>query len=116
MSCRPVFSNCGFWPGNDAVPFPAFYAYVYPEPKGFPDARARPETAFYSPELKEFILPYAEVRQADSPDSLLLEFLQSLYEVAADLGHWDRPSLERTRPANIPPFSRPKSCPSETAA
>jgi hypothetical protein len=99
-------SSCGFWPGNDAVPFPAFYAYAYPEPKGFPDARARPEGAYYSPELKEFILPYDEVRRADSPDRLLLEFLQSTYEAAADLGHWDRPSLERSTPGKEPTFPR----------
>jgi hypothetical protein len=97
-------SSCGFWPGNDAVPFPAFYAYAYPEPKGFPDAPARPESAFYSPELKEFVLPYSEVRQADSPGRLLLEFLQSTYDAAADLGHWDRPSLERSLSGKEPTF------------
>src|SRR5216683_307022 len=25
-------SSCGFWPGNEALPYPAFYAYAYPEP------------------------------------------------------------------------------------
>jgi hypothetical protein len=88
-------SSCGFWPGNDAVPFPAFYAYAYPEPEGFRDAPVSPESAFYSRELREFILPYDDVRQADSPDRRLLEFLQGTYEAAADLGHWDRPLLER---------------------
>jgi hypothetical protein len=97
-------SSGGFWPGNEAVPFPAFYAYAYPEPKGFPEAAVRPGSAFYSRELKEFILPYAEVRQADSPDRRLLEFLQSTYEAAADLGHWDRPSLERSMPGKQPAF------------
>jgi len=28
-------SSCGFWPGNDALPEPAFYAYAYPEPGGY---------------------------------------------------------------------------------
>jgi hypothetical protein len=88
-------SSGGFWPGNDAVPFPAFYAYAYPEPEGFRDVRVRPESAFYSRELREFILPYDDVRQADSPDRRLLEFLQSTYDAAADLGHWDRSLLER---------------------
>lgn len=96
--------SCGFWPGNDAVPFPAFYAYAYPEPKGFPDVQVQPERAFYSRELKEFILPYSEVRQADSPDQELLAFLQSTYEAAADLGHWDRTSLERNMPGPEPTF------------
>jgi hypothetical protein len=99
-------SSCGFWPGNEAIPFPAFYAYAYPEPPGFPDAAVRPEQAFYSPDLKEFILPYDAVRQADSPDRLLLEFLQSTYEAAAGLGHWDRPSLERNITGREPTFPK----------
>ena len=55
--------------------------------------------------LREFILPYDAVRQADSPDETLLEFLQTTYEAAADLASWDRGSLERgTRGPN--PASR----------
>jgi Family of unknown function (DUF5996) len=37
------------------------------------------------------------VREADDPDALLLEFLQSTYDVAADTGRWDRAALERRR-------------------
>jgi uncharacterized protein DUF5996 len=44
--------------------------------------------------LHEFILPYDAVREAPSPDATLLEFLQSSYEAAADLGKWDRAALE----------------------
>ncbi|NPC55118.1 DUF5996 family protein [Caenimonas soli] len=88
-------SSCGFWPGGGAVPYPAFYSYAYPEPAGFAAAAARPGAAFYSNELREFILPYDAVRQADSPDRVLLEFLQTTYETAADLGRWDRGFLER---------------------
>jgi hypothetical protein len=35
------------------------------------------------------------VRQAKDPDRELLEFLQSTYEAAADLGRRDRAALER---------------------
>ncbi len=51
--------------------------------------------AFYSRDFGEFILPYDEVRQASSPDEALLDFLQSTYEAAATLAHWDRAELER---------------------
>jgi len=88
-------SSCGFWPGGGPIPFPAYYSYAYPEPAGFSQARVKPDLAFYSPELGEFILPYDMVRQAASPDDTLLEFLQSTYEAAANLGKWDRRSLER---------------------
>jgi len=88
-------SSCGFWPGSGALPAPAFYAYAYPEPTGFKDVPSRPGAAFYSPELREFILRYDDVRTADDPDAALLDFLQSTYEAAADLAGWDRSSLER---------------------
>lgn len=88
-------SSCGFWSGGGAVPYPAFYSYAYPEPSGFASAEIAPEPAFYSADLREFILPYEAVRQAPSPDKTLLAFLQSTYEAAADLGNWDREQLER---------------------
>jgi len=91
-------SSAGFWPGGGPVPYPVFYSYAYPEPPGFKDARVFPENAFYSDALREFFLPYDVVRQAESPDDLLLEFLQSTYEAAATLGGWDRQALERPVP------------------
>jgi hypothetical protein len=89
-------SSCGFWPGGGTTPYPAFYSYAYPEPAGFPDAQVKPEGAFYSSELREFLLPYDRVRQSDSPDETLLEFLQTTYETAATLAGWDRDALERS--------------------
>jgi len=89
-------SSCGFWPGGGAFDGPAFYAYAYPQPPGFPEAPVRPGgVAFYSREAGEFLLPYDAVRRADAPDAMLLEFLQSTYETAATLGGWDRAALER---------------------
>jgi len=88
-------SSCGFWPGGGAFPHPAFYSYAYPEPPGFAAAQVRPAAAFYSNDFREFILPYDAVCQAESPDSVLHEFLQSTYEAAAGLARWDRQALER---------------------
>lgn len=90
-------SSCGFWPGGNPIPYPAFYSYAYPEPTGFPEAPVKPGAAFYSRELREFILPYDHVRQSDSPDDTLLDFLQTTYEAAATLGSWDRGALEREK-------------------
>lgn len=88
-------SSAGFWPGSDGpVDYPAFYSYAYPEPPGFGEAPAGPSEAFYSKELKEFILPYEAVRTSSSPDETVLGFLQATYEAAARLGGWDRPALE----------------------
>ena len=88
-------SSCGFWPGGGPIPYAAFYSYAYPEPPGFAAAGIRPAGAFYSSDLREFILPYDIVRQSESPDETLLEFLQTTYVAAADLAEWDRSSLER---------------------
>jgi hypothetical protein len=87
-------SSAGFWPGGGAITYPAFYSYAYPEPEGFRTRPVRPDAAFYSTDLGEFILPYDAVRTAPDPDAALLSFLQSTYEAAADTGHWDRARLE----------------------
>jgi hypothetical protein len=89
-------SSCGFWPGGGPVSGPAFYSYAYPEPAGFPAAPVKPDAAFYSNDLHEFLLPYDAVRKSASPDGMVLDFLQSTYEAAANLAGWDRGSLERT--------------------
>ncbi len=88
-------SSCGFWPGGGPVPYPAFYSYAYPAPAGFRDAVVRPAAAGYHAELGEFLLPYDAVRTAAEPDRVLLDFLQSTYEAAANLGAWDRAALEQ---------------------
>lgn len=86
--------SAGFWPGSGPITGPAFYAYAAPEPPGLADVPIRPAAAFYHPELKEFILMYDDIRQAASPRAALLDFLQSTYEAAATLAHWDRAALE----------------------
>jgi hypothetical protein len=88
-------SSCGFWPGGGPIGEPVFYAYAYPAPPGFAEAKVRPAQAAFNRDLGEFLLPYDAVRQAAAPDALLLEFLQSTYEAAADLAKWDRAELER---------------------
>jgi hypothetical protein len=87
-------SSAGFWPGGGAIDYPAFYSYAYPVPDGFASASLRPAQAFFSNELGEFILPYDAVRTAADPKQVLLEFLQSTYEAAAETGKWDRANLE----------------------
>lgn len=87
-------SSAGFWPGGGGVEYPAFYSYAYPEPAGFRDFKVRPAQAFYHDGLREFLLPYDAVRTADAPDEVLLEFLQSTYEAAAQCAGWDRAALE----------------------
>jgi hypothetical protein len=85
-------TSCGFWPGKDGKG--AFYAYSYPEPDGYAAHHVRPARAFYDEEARQFVLPYDAVRTSADPDATLLEFLQDTYEAGADLGGWDRASLD----------------------
>ncbi len=88
-------SSVGFWPGAGNVKSAMFYSYAAPAPEGFKDARIGPSGAYFSTELGEFLLEYDAVRTAKSPSAALLEFCQTSYEAAANLGHWDRKALER---------------------
>jgi hypothetical protein len=92
-------SSCGFWPGGARAPYPLFYSYAYPEPSGFAGAPVQPSEARYDASLHEFILPYDAVRDPDDPKEKLLAFLQTSYEAAANLAHWDRKSLEASQAA-----------------
>ena len=90
--------SVGFWPGGAGLEA-SFYAYAYPEPAGFADAKVAPDAARWNPQLREFLLPYEAVRTAPDPDRTVLDFFQSTYDAAADLGKWDRERLERGRAA-----------------
>jgi hypothetical protein len=94
-------ASCGFWPGGGEEG--AFYAYAYPEPAGYADQPIRPAEASYAD--GEFLLPYEAVATASDPDGVLQEFLETTYRAAADLGGWDRPSLE-ARSRRLPRLRR----------
>jgi hypothetical protein len=97
-------ASVGFWPGNGGLGYPAFYAYAYPEPKGFKEFPVGPQSAFYHPDLKEFIFPYEAMRTAADPEKALFEFLETTYRAAAQNANWD-PALEckRGRPEVVRP-------------
>jgi hypothetical protein len=87
--------SAGFWPGNGGYGAAAFYCYAAPVPAGLGDAAIRPAAAGWDAALGEFIFKYDAVRVQPSPEDALMEFLESAYEVAANLAKWDRAALER---------------------
>ena len=95
----PAYSHevcsAGFWPGGGVVDGPAYYAYAVSMPAGFSEAQVKPATANWNTTLGEFILMYDDVRNAESAEDRLYEFLVSTYEAAARLANWDRAALER---------------------
>lgn len=87
--------SAGFWPGNGGYGAAAFYCYAVPVPEGLAAAGIRPAAAGWDSALGEFVFKYEALLAQPSPDEALLQFLESTYEVAADLAKWDRAALER---------------------
>ncbi len=87
-------SSAGFWTGNDAFPYPAFYSYCYPTPDDFGEQIVQPADAFYSKEMGEFFLKYDDVIGSVNPSATLMQFLQTTYDAASVTGNWDRKALE----------------------
>jgi len=89
-------SSAGFWPGGGDIKGPAFYSYTAPEPAGFKTYSVLPKPARYDANIGEFLLMYDDIRGAASPESELMDFLQTTYEAGANLAKWDRAALERS--------------------
>jgi hypothetical protein len=87
--------SLGFWPGDpwtgatDAM----FYSYTVPAPTGLAAQRVRPEAAFFSDQMQEFMLPYEVVRRSPDPAKTILEFAESTYDAGSTLAKWDRAAL-----------------------
>lgn len=88
-------SSAGFWLGGVTPAAAMFYSYAYPEPLHFREGEVAPDAAAFDATLGEYVLTYADVRAASDPAAMLTDFLQSTYDRAADLAHWDRAALER---------------------
>jgi hypothetical protein len=84
--------SLGFWPGDPwtGATEALFYSYTVPEPPGLPASRVKPEAASFSGSLKEFVLPYEDVRRSADPAAMILEFAQSTYDAGSTLAGWDR--------------------------
>src|SRR5215207_2915377 len=92
-------SSCGYWPGGS--PEGSFYAYAYPEPRGYREHGVEPAATRFDEALGEFVLPYADVRTAADPDGELLRFLRSTHGAAAATGSWPEPASHAVR-ASLP--------------
>ena len=79
----------GFWPGDDKVPYPAYYSYTAPAPSGLDDQPLEPAEAFWDAEAGTAMLAYEAVRTAGDPQTTLLDFFQSAYLAGARTAKWD---------------------------
>ncbi len=93
-------SSAGFWPGGGPLPYPDFLQLCLSGAgwvQGCACAARQPR--FTTPIWVSLFLPYEAVREAENPDGMLLDFLESTYVAAADLANWDRQELEQ--PADL---------------
>lgn len=90
----------GFWPGDERMPFPAFFGYGYPQPDGCDGVVCRPEGAAWIQEAGLFVLKYDDVRQAPDPAAAITEFLETTYGACAGLMAWPDDLLEHPRPGS----------------
>jgi hypothetical protein len=78
----------GWWPGNEGYPKPAYFSFIYPEPKEIAKASIKPEAAHWDDKLHEFVLDYENVRSAAHPEKDLFDFFTSTFQAGAKLAGW----------------------------
>lgn len=82
-------SEAGWWSGNDGYPNPAYFSFIFPEPKGIENAKIQPSAAQWDNKLKLFRLDYDDVRKSKNPEKDLFDFFESTYQAGAKLAGWD---------------------------
>jgi len=79
----------GFWPGDEQVPYPAYYSYTAPAPPGLTEQPLKVPEAFWNDESGTAILPYDAVRTAEDPRATLLGFFEEAYRAGGRTAGWD---------------------------
>ncbi|GAA2663657.1 MULTISPECIES: DUF5996 family protein [Nonomuraea] len=89
--------SAGFWFGDEERPWPAFYSYTAPEPKGLDEQPLWPDWAVWVPSRGSHlaILKYDDARQSDDPVATVLGFLESAYRAGAALTGCDEALVPR---------------------
>lgn len=101
---KEVISS-GFWFGDDAMPWPAFYSYTAPEPAGIAEEPLRPERAAWLLQRGSHlaVLRYDDARACDDPVAAVLDFLDSAYQAGARRARW-APELLVAPPGTTDPI------------
>jgi hypothetical protein len=94
----------GWWPGDPKYGEAAFFAFAHPAPDGFADADLSPEAARWDSDLGEFVLDWADIREAADPHALALEFARAAFRHACEVCAWD-PVLASSAEGSPPPVS-----------
>jgi hypothetical protein len=93
----------GWWPGDQRYGRAAFFGFAHPAPADFSDGDLSPDAAHWDPDIGEFILDWEDIRSADDPHALALEFAQSVFAYACDVCAWN-PVLAGSGKGDPPPI------------
>ncbi len=86
------FVEFGFWPGDANMDEPSFFAMPYPfiGDKDYTKAPLSPQEAFYSPEKKEFFLPFRALAGRENPVAAFGRFGRDVMDaICYDYG-WEK--------------------------
>jgi hypothetical protein len=93
----------GWWPGDPRYDRAAFFAFAHPAPEGFAERDLDPEAAHWDTDLGEFVLDWEDIRSAEDPHALALEFVHSAFGHACEVCEWD-PVLAGSAEGSPPPI------------
>jgi hypothetical protein len=93
----------GWWPGDERVSYPAFFAYAYPKPTGIEDTTIAPAGAAWNADAGEFLLPYDIARSDTDPPQAVLDFLRTTFAGASALMGWESGLTEVAVPGAVAP-------------
>jgi hypothetical protein len=93
----------GWWPGDQKHDGAAFFAYAHPAPEKFSDADLNPGPAHWNSEIGEFVLEWEDIRSAEDPHALALEFVHSAFDHGCAVCAWD-PVLAQSAVGVPPPL------------
>jgi hypothetical protein len=88
----------GWWSGNENYPKAAYYSFTYPEPKEIDKVIIKPSRARWEKTQGIFILDYDDILTSETPEQDLLDFLDSTYQVGAQLANWDSSLIGSGKP------------------
>jgi hypothetical protein len=80
----------GFWPGDETVREPAFFAYPYPLPAEITSQQLQPASAIWkeSNGSPMAFLSYQDLLKEPDIKQALLNFLESAYQAGAKMNNW----------------------------
>jgi len=89
--------NVGLYCGDETTA-PFFYGYIFPQPPGAEKLSIAPPGAAWSDTIKEWVLPYDDVRNAADPVAAVRAFLDAIYAQCVAAAGWDREALTYDQP------------------